>query len=71
MAIVFGPVLRKTGGYGYDSFVPEFGFNDGPVYRRLDDALYAQRIDSTVGIVCRTLDEFAAHMSSRTEAATC
>jgi hypothetical protein len=70
MATVFGPILRKTGGYGYDSFVPKCGLSDGPVYRRIEDALYAQRAESADGgILCRTVDEFTAHMSGWSECA--
>jgi hypothetical protein len=55
-AILLGPILRRAGGYGYDSYTPERGLKTGPDYRRIEDALYAQRAES--GIVCRTVDEF-------------
>ena len=73
MATVFGPILRKTGGYGYDCFVPEFGFTDGPIYRRIEDALYAQRVETAEdgSILCRTVEEFTAHMNGWSECAAC
>lgn len=55
-AILLGPILRRAGGYGYDSYTPELGLKAGPAYRRIEDAVYAQRAES--GIVCRTVDEF-------------
>jgi hypothetical protein len=59
MQIVVGPVLRREDGYGYDLFVPESGLTKGPAYRRIEDAIYAQRVESNRnGILCRTLDEF-------------
>jgi hypothetical protein len=64
MPIVFSPVLRRQGGYGYDSFAPGRGVSSGPAYRRIEDAIYAQRVESgRDGILCRTLDEFLAFLS--------
>jgi hypothetical protein len=65
-AILFGPILRRTGGYGYDSYTPERGLKSGPAYRRIEDALYAQRAEAASGLVCRTVDEFLMRRSQPT-----
>jgi len=61
MPVVFGPVLRSEGGYGYQSFAPDGGMNQGVAYRRIEDAIYAQRVErSTDDVACRTMEEFVA-----------
>jgi hypothetical protein len=68
MATVFGPALRKTGGYGNDCFAPKSGLLDGPTYRRIEDAIYAHRVEARDDtVLCRTLDEFGIHLVTRAE----
>jgi len=70
MAVVFGPILRKTGGYGYESFAPGLGLDDGATYRRIEDAIYAQRTEAARGgVLCRTVDEFRSYLSQWSEIA--
>jgi len=47
MQIVVGPVLRREDGYAFDLFEPERGMKRGSAYRRIEDALYARRVETT------------------------
>lgn len=68
MSVVFGPILRKTGGYGYESFAPELGHDDGATYRRIEDAIYAQRAEASQGgVLCRTVEEFRSYLTRWSE----
>ena len=66
MGIVIGPVLRRAGGYRFDTWTSGKGVTRGYPYRRIEDAYYARNAEikvsaqgrTTAAIVCQTLDEF-------------
>ena len=68
MGIVIGPILKRAGGYAFDTWTAGKGVSPGYPYRRIEDAHYARNATiktSTQGralaaIVCQTLDEFIA-----------
>jgi hypothetical protein len=45
MAVIFGPVLLREGGYAFDARTPEQGLSRGCVYRRIEDAYYARKAE--------------------------
>ncbi len=72
MPIVLGPVVRREGGYGFDSWVANEGLSRGFSYRRLEDAYYAlrARIGEVVQkgiepVACGTVEEFMAETARR------
>ncbi len=68
MSIVIGPVLRRAGGYGFDTWTAGKGVTRGYPYRRIEDAHYARNAEikasaqgrAPSAIVGQTLDEFIA-----------
>ena len=69
MVIVIGPVLRRPGGYRFDTWKAGKGVTLGYPYRRIEDAYYARNAEikasaqrrTPAAIVCQTLDEFIAN----------
>jgi hypothetical protein len=69
MAIVIGPVLRRAGGYRFDTWNAGKGVTLGYPYRRIEDAYYARNAEikasaqrrTPAAIVYQTLDEFIAN----------
>ena len=67
MAAIIGPVLLREGGYAFDAWTPEQGLSRGYVYRRIEDACYARKVEiRSPGqryaghiVACGTVDEFA------------
>ena len=45
MDIVIGPVLKRSGGYGFDVWTAAQGLTRGYPYRRIEDAYYAWRAE--------------------------
>jgi len=66
MSIVVGPVLTREGGYAVDSWTPEDGVSRGYVYRRIEDAYYARKVEIRCPrkgyaghvVACNTVGEF-------------
>jgi hypothetical protein len=66
MFLVVGPVLTRKGGYAVDSWTLEDGVSRGYVYRRIEDAYYARKVEircSREGyaghvVTCNTVAEF-------------
>ena len=66
MQIVVGPVLTRKGGYGFDCWTSEEGFNLGNPDGRVEDAHYARNVEIRTGkkgysdhtIACSTVDDF-------------
>jgi hypothetical protein len=64
--VVIGPVLWREGGYAFDSWTPEEGLSRGYIYRRVEDAHYARRVEirscnkvrACQIAACGTVDEF-------------
>jgi hypothetical protein len=72
MPIVLGPVVRKEGGYGFDTWVATEGLSRGFCYRRLEDAYYARKVrigenvqNGAESVACHTMDEFLAETARR------
>ena len=63
MKLVIGPILKRAGGYVFDTFCSGQGLNQGYPYRRIEDASYARNAAIRSGglVVCHTLDEFHLH----------
>ena len=69
MAIVIGPVLRRAGGYRFDTWTAGKEVTLGYPYRRIEDAHYARNAEikasaqgrAPAAIICQTLDEFIAN----------
>ncbi len=67
MHVVVGPVLKREGGYAFDSWTPQDGLSRGYIYRRIEDAYYARNIEirwrnkgyASHIVACCTVDEFA------------
>jgi hypothetical protein len=80
MGVVVGPVLVRSGGYAFDTWSVD-GVSRGYVYRRIEDADYARRVEirsAMVGAprqdasrslddvcVCSTLDQFTMELVER------
>ena len=62
MKLIIGPILKRAGGYVFDTWRSGEGVNHGYPYRRIEDASYARNaaIRSGALVVCHTLDEFLA-----------
>jgi len=68
MSMVIGPILKRAGGYVFDTWNAREGLNQGYPYRRIEDAAYARNAVirnnqagvSLGAIACHTLDEFLA-----------
>ena len=64
MEMIIGPILKRAGGYVFDTWRSGEGFNHGYPYRRIEDANYARNAAIRTGgasfsaVVCHTLDEF-------------
>ena len=64
MKLIIGPILKRAGGYVFDTWRSGEGFNHGYPYRRIEDANYARNAAIRTGgtslsaVVCHTLDEF-------------
>jgi hypothetical protein len=62
-----GPVLKRDGGYAFDTWTSREGLLYGHPYRRIEDAIYARRAtvagDASGLIACSTLDEFATQIA--------
>jgi len=43
--MILGPVLIREGGYAFDAWTPEDGLTRGYLYRRIEDAYYARRVE--------------------------
>jgi hypothetical protein len=63
--MIIGPILKRAGGYVFDTWRSGEGLNPGYPYRRIEDANYARNaaIRSDRPVVCHTLDEFHAQTS--------
>jgi hypothetical protein len=66
MKLIIGPILKRAGGYVFDTWRSGEGLNQGYPYRRIEDASYARNAAIRTGgasfgsVVCHTLDEFLA-----------
>jgi hypothetical protein len=60
--MIIGPILKRAGGYVFDTWRSGEGLNPGYAYRRIEDASYARNaaIRSDGPVVCHTVDEFLA-----------
>jgi hypothetical protein len=66
MDIIIGPILKRAGGYVFDTWNALEGLSRGYPYRRIEDANYARNATIRTGesnagfhaIECYTLDEF-------------
>jgi hypothetical protein len=74
MPVILGPVVRKEGGYGFDTWAADEGVSPGFSYRRLEDAYYARNArigegmrSGTESISCCTVDEFVAETGRRAD----
>jgi hypothetical protein len=64
--MIIGPVLMRSGGYGFDIWTPANGVAMGCSYRRIEDAYYDRRltangsrqIPNSAAIICETVDTF-------------
>jgi hypothetical protein len=71
MAAIIGPVLLREGGYAFDAWTPEQGLSRGYVYRRIEDACYARKVEIRAPgngsasriLACNTADEFTRAMA--------
>jgi hypothetical protein len=71
MEMIVGPILKRAGGYVFDTWNARDGFSHGYPYRRIEDANYARNAAIRTGpagnmlcaIVCRTVDEFMAQIT--------
>jgi len=67
MKLIIGPILKRAGGYVFDTWRNGEGLNQGYPYRRIEDANYARNATIRTGgssfgpIVCHTLEDFLAH----------
>ena len=74
MHVVVGSVVRRDGGFAYDSWTRERRLSHGYSYRRIEDAHYARKVEirsrtrSFAGpmVACSTLDEFASVLAKDT-----
>jgi len=70
MYMIIGPILKRAGGYVFDTWSVGDGFSQGYPYRRIEDASYArnaairsrQAENSLCAVVCHTVDEFMARI---------
>ncbi len=66
-----GPIVTREGGYAFDSWTPEQGLSRGYLYRRIEDAHYARKVEIRSGIrgssgpmlACSTIDEFTSALA--------
>jgi hypothetical protein len=71
MNIVIGPVLRRTGGYAFDTWIADKGMTRSYHYDRVEHAYYARNAEikasaqgrAPAAIVCQTLDEFIVKLT--------
>ena len=71
MGMIIGPILKRAGGYVFDTWSARDGLNQGYPYRRIEDANYARNAVIRTGpvgaslsaIVCHTVEEFLAQTS--------
>jgi len=61
-APIAGPVLRRAGGYAFDTWTGAAGLQCSFAYRRIEDAIRARRITAGQSgmVLCSTVDEFGA-----------
>jgi hypothetical protein len=80
MSLVVGPILARSGGYAFDTRSVN-GVSRGYVYRRIEDAHYARRVEIGRAMaersqhtasqplddlcVCATLDQFTTELVER------
>jgi hypothetical protein len=65
MQTIIGPVLARSGLYGFDTWSGTSGLCRGFGYRRIEDAYYARNATlagDTRAIPCGTLDAFLAEV---------
>lgn len=66
MEMIIGPILKRAGGYVFDTWNAREGLNPGFTYRRIEDAAYERNVtirkgqSSLSATVCHTLEEFLA-----------
>jgi hypothetical protein len=70
MKLIIGPILKRAGGYVFDTWSAGGGLDQGYSYRRIEDASYARNAairtvqsgtsPALGAVVCHTLDEFLA-----------
>ena len=66
MKLIIGPILKRAGGYVFDTWSAGGGLDQGYPYRRIEDASYARNAairgtgPALGAVVCHTLDEFLA-----------
>jgi hypothetical protein len=65
MEMVIGPVLKRAGGYAFDTWTPREGTCHGFAYPRIEDAIYARKAtiraagrSASLPLACQTIDEF-------------
>jgi hypothetical protein len=77
MHAVVGPIVIREGGYAFDSWTPDQGLSRGYLYRRIEDAHYARKVEIRSSIrgsagrmlACDTIDEFTSALGKHDLAA--
>lgn len=77
MHIIFGPILRRPGGYEFDTWTAGRSVEPSFSYRRIEDARYARRVSITsanreIGLSatgCDTATEFIESCGSAVDIA--
>lgn len=71
MKLIVGPILKRAGGYVFDTWSTCEGLNLGIPYRRIEDASYARNAALRAGpagadqqaVGCYTVDDFTVQIS--------
>jgi hypothetical protein len=71
MKLIVGPILKRAGGYVFDTWSVCEGLNLGIPYRRIEDASYARNAALRAGqpgaeqqaVACYTVDDFKVLIS--------
>ena len=66
MQVVIGPILKRAGGYAFDTWDAHEGINYGFAYHRIEDAIYARKATikdaaqdgEPSALLCQTIEEF-------------
>ena len=72
MDMIVGPILKRSGGYVFDTWSEHEGMVRGYPYRRIEDAVYARKAALHPGSLdalpeptaCYTVDEFMARTAT-------
>ena len=78
MHVIVGPIVTRDGGFAFDSWTPERGLSRGYLYRRIEDAHYARKVEIRSGsrrlvdpmVACSTIDEFTLALNKGTATAS-